>query len=170
MSITKELLRDMYEYVRWADHQLITAARSVNDECYHKEQGISLGSIHKLQVHMMAVQWVWLCRWRGESPTRIENHTDYPTRDAVEQRWPLVHSAVFDFLGLQSPKSLAREVQYRNLKGEIFTVPLAELMMHVVDHAAYHRGQLNTMIKKIGGSPLQVSYVNYVLSKNRALV
>lgn len=170
MSITKELLRDMYEYVRWADHQLITAARSVNDEAYHKEQGISLGSIHKLQVHMMAAQWVWLCRWRGESPTRIENHEDYPTRDSVEQRWPLVHSAVFDFLGLQSPKSLAREVQYRNLKGEIFTVPLAELMMHVIDHAAYHRGQLNTMIKKSGGSPQAVSYVNYILSKNRALV
>lgn len=170
MSITKELLRDLFEYVRWADGQLITAARSVGDDAYHREQGISLGSIHKLQVHMMAAQWVWLCRWRGESPTRIENHEDYPNRDSVEQRWPLVHSAIFDFLGLQSPKSLAREVQYRNLKGEIFTAPLAELMMHVIDHAAYHRGQLNTMIKKAGGTPQPISYVNYVLSKSRAVV
>ena len=75
------------------------------------EQHISIGSIHKLLVHCMAAQWIWLCRFRGESPTRLENHDDYPTRDALEQRWPLVHAAMVDFLGLQSPKALHREVR-----------------------------------------------------------
>lgn len=170
MSISKEQLRDLLEFVRWADGQIIMASRTVEDEAYFKDQGISLGSIHKLQVHMMAAQWIWLCRWRGEFPTRIENHEDFPSRDSVEQRWPLVHSAIFDFLGLQSPKSLSREIQYRNLKGDIFCIPLGELMMHVIDHSAYHRGQINTMIRKCGGTPAAVSYVNYYLHRNKATV
>ena len=124
MTITKEHLRDMFEFVRWADGQMLTAARAVPEEGYYKDQGISIGSIHKLLVHCMAAQWVWLSRWRGESPGRLENHEDYPTRDVLEQRWPLVHSAILDFLGLQSPRSLAREVQYKNTRGETFSIPL----------------------------------------------
>ena len=167
MTATKEHLRDMFEYVRWGDGLAIAAARTVPNDGYYRDQNISIGSIHKLMVHCMSAQWIWLCRWRGESPTRLENHEDYPTRDALEQRWPLVHSAMLDFLGLQTPKSLAREVQYKNTRGEVFSVPLGNLMLHVIDHASYHRGQLNTMIKHAGGTPAPVSYHMYSTQKAR---
>jgi uncharacterized damage-inducible protein DinB len=168
MTVTKEHLTSMFEYVRWGDSVMMRAARSVPDEGYYREQGISAGSIHKLLVHAMAAQWLWLCRWRGESPTRIQNQEDYPTRDSLEQRWPLVHSAVLDFLSMQSPKSLARVIEYRNTKGEVFALPLAEQVLHVIDHAAYHRGQVNTMIKRAGGTPSSVSYHLYCLQKARS--
>lgn len=167
MTVTKEHLQSMFDYVRWADQQMLAAGRSVPDEGYYKDQQISHGSVHKLLVHAMAAEWIWLSRWRGESPTRLENHEDYPTRDALMQRWPLVHSAITDFLGTQSPKSLAREVQYRNTRGELFSLPLADLMLHVIDHATYHRGQLNTLIKRAGGQPSNISYQVYMLQKRR---
>jgi uncharacterized damage-inducible protein DinB len=169
MTVTKEHLQQMFEYVRWADNQMLAAARSVPDEGYYKEQGISIGSIHKLLVHCMAVEWLWLSRWRNETPARVENQDDYPNRDSVLQRWPLVHSAITDFLGTQTPKSLARDVQYRNLKGELFSLPLADLMLHLIDHATYHRGQLNTMIKKAGGQTANVSYQVYSMQKRKPL-
>jgi uncharacterized damage-inducible protein DinB len=146
---------------------MIVAARSVPDPGYYREQGMSLGSIHKLLVHAMAAQWLWLCRWRGESPDHIENSEDYPTRQVLEQRWPLVHGAMMDFFGQQSTRSLERNVEYRNSKGEVFSLPLHELMLHVVDHATYHRGQLNSMIKRAGGTPGAVSYQIYVVHKAR---
>jgi uncharacterized damage-inducible protein DinB len=34
-------------------------------------------------------------------------------------------------------------------------------MLHVADHATYHRGQLNTMIKKAGGKPSPVMVYTY---------
>ena len=157
----------MFEFLRWADQQLMDAARQVPDDGYYKDQHISIGSIHKLLVHCMAAQWLWLSRWRGESPTKLENHEDYPTRDSLEQRWPLVHSATLDFLGLQTPRSLARDVQYRTTRGETYNVPLGELMLHVIDHASYHRGQINTMIKHAGGKPANCSYHDYITQKAR---
>jgi uncharacterized damage-inducible protein DinB len=168
MTATKEHLQHMFEYMRWADAQMQAAARTVNDEGYYKEQGISIGSIHKLLVHCMAVQWLWLSRWRGESPTRLENHEDWPTRDALSARWPLVHSAITDFLGTTSPKQLAREVQYRNTRGELSAVPLGDLMLHMIDHATYHRGQLNTMIKRAGGTPANISFHAWCCQPRRA--
>ena len=169
MNTTKEHLREMFEYVRWGDGLLVAASRTVPDKGYYAEQNISIGSIHKLLVHCMAAQWLWLCRWRGESPTRIESHEDYPDRDALQQRWPLVHAAMLDFLGLQSQKALARELHYRNTKGEPHVAPLADLMLHVSDHASYHRGQINTMIKHAGGKPATVSYQVYSMQKARLL-
>ena len=157
----------MFEFVRWADQQMLAASRSVPDEAYFKDQQISIGSIHKLLVHCMAAQWIWLSRWRGESPPRIENHEDYPSRDSVLLRWPLVHSALTDFLGTQTPKSLARDIQYRTSKGELYALPLGDLMLYVIDHSTYHRGQLNTMIKKAGGQTANVSYHHYALQKRR---
>ncbi len=167
MTATKDHLHNMFEYVRWADSAMIRAARTVPDEGYYREQRISIGSIHKLLVHCMAAQWIWLSRWRGESPTRLENHEDFPTRDSLEQRWPLVHAAMLDFLGLQSQKGLARIVQYKNTRGEIYNVPLGDLMLHVIDHGSYHRGQINTMIKHAGGTPSAVAYHVYALEKTR---
>src|SRR5262245_32845651 len=167
MTVTKEHLQAMFDFVCWADNQMLAAARSVGDDGYYKEQGISIGSIHKLLVHSMAAQWIWLSRWRGESPTRIETHEDYPTRDSVLLRWPLVHSAITDFLGTQSQKALARDVQYRNMRGELFSVPLGELMLHVIDHSTYHRGQLNTMIKHAGGQTANVSFHVYCINKRK---
>jgi len=167
MTATKEHLQNMFEYVRWGDGLMMKAARTTPEEGYYREQGISLGSIHKLMVHAMTVQWLWLSRWRGESPTRIESHDDYPTRDAVEQRWPLVHSALLDFLAGQSPRTLARAVEYRNTKGEVFSIPLGELMLHVIDHSTYHRGQINSMIKRAGGTPAAISYHLFSLQKVR---
>jgi uncharacterized damage-inducible protein DinB len=157
----------MLDFMRWGDSQMILAARSVNDEGYYREQGMSLGSIHKLMVHAMAAQWIWLCRWRGETPDRIETSDDYPTRQALEQHWPLVHAAMFDFFGLQSSRGLEKIVEYRNTRGEVFAVPLYELILHVVDHATYHRGQLNSMIKRAGGTPVTVGYQQYVIQKAR---
>src|SRR3954466_10515951 len=99
MTASKEHLQHMFDYVRWADGQILAASRTVPDEGYYKEQSISIGSIHKVLVHCMVVQCICVSRWRGESPTKLENHEDYPTRDSLLQRWPLVHSAITDFLG-----------------------------------------------------------------------
>jgi uncharacterized damage-inducible protein DinB len=168
MTATKEHLTSMFEYVRWGDNLIMRAARSVPDEGYYREQGISVGSIHKLLVHAMAAQWIWLSRWRGESPTRLETHDDYPTRDALEQRWPLVHSAVLDFLSMQTPKSLGRMLEYRNNKGEVCALPLGDQVLYVIDHSTYHRGQQNTMIKRAGGTPAAVAYVMYCFQRARS--
>ena len=74
---------------------------------------------------------------------------------------------MLDFLGMQSPKSLSRIVQYKNTRGEIYNVPLGDLMLHVVDHGSYHRGQINTMIKHASGTPAAVAFHTYALHKAR---
>jgi uncharacterized damage-inducible protein DinB len=148
----------MCEFLRWGDQQSLIAARSVRDPDYYKDQQISQGSLHKMLVHCMAVQWLWLCRFRGESPKRLEDSAEVPTRMDLEQRWPLVHAALIDFIGRQTQNQLNNPVSYHDTRGELHTLPLREMVLHLIDHGSYHRGQINTLIKRAGGTPIAISY------------
>ena len=158
-------LREMCEYLRWADQQSLVASRSVRDDEYYKDQHMSAGSLHKQLVHCMAVQWLWLCRFRGESPERLEDEREHPTRMSVEQRWPLVHSALVDFVGRQSQSALNANVTYHDTRGESHTIPLRDMILNLIDHGSYHRGQINTMIKRAGGTPFAINYRIYAMEK-----
>ena len=157
----------MCEYLRWGDQQSLIAARSVRDEEYYTDYQISSGSLHKVLVHCMTAQWLWLCRFRGESPQRVEDHNDYPTRMSVEQRWPLVHAALIDFVGRMTPNQLGNPVTYHDTKGNAHTLPLRDMILNLVDHASYHRGQIATLIKRGGGKPVPISFRIWATERNR---
>jgi len=46
--------------------------------------------------------------------------------------------------------SLQEELHYKNLKGDSYHEPYYQLLMHLFNHATYHRGQLVTMLRQIG--------------------
>lgn len=162
MTFDKPTLRGLFGYMRWADELMMSTAGTVGDEAYYADRGFSLGSIHKLLVHGLAAQRIWLTRWRGGMPPRIETDADHPTRALLEARWPAMHDELSAFLEAQTDATLAAEVQGINAFGEPFSLPLGGLMNHVVDHATYHRGQINSMIKLAGGTPCNPYYSRYL--------
>lgn len=162
----RELIHELFEYTQWADQACLFASRTVSDREYYLDRGATHSSIHRTLVHIMACEWLWLQRWRGEPTVQIENDTLYPDRISLAQRWPLVHSAMIDFLDGQSPRSLMRTIEYVNSRGERMVGRLLSLMIHLTDHATYHRGQLNSMIRSGGGSPASTSF--QIFSMHRA--
>ncbi len=160
---TTALIRRLFDYLKWADEAMMAAAQTVSDYEYYLSRGFSHGSIHGLLVHGMAAQIVWLERWRGNGEAAIEGIDRYPTRADLELRWPEVHAELFAFLDLQTDDSLQTAVVARNTYGEQFSLPLGDTMIHVVDHATYHRGQTNSMIKVAGGGPAAAFYQRFLV-------
>ncbi|HXE56028.1 MAG TPA: DinB family protein [Tepidisphaeraceae bacterium] len=149
---TVELL---WRYMVHADAQVLEAAQSVPDEGYFREQGISLGSIHKLLVHCMDAQHNWLNRLNGlENPPLLE--ASQISRGMLAGRWAALHQELLAFAAAQSPQSLERTFRFRTRKGDPMQITVGACMLHVCDHATYHRGQLNSMIKLGGGVPSPV--------------
>lgn len=155
----------LYEYVRWADLRQFEAAKLLGDDEYFKDRGWSFGNIHKVQLHELAAQSVWLDRFVGNKPIWLFDEPRLAERQAIEPELRLLHDRFAKFLASQSPTSLAAEITYLNLRGDKFTVPLWKLLVHVCNHASHHRGQLNSMIKLAGGKPVSTDYALYVLQK-----
>jgi uncharacterized damage-inducible protein DinB len=47
-------------------------------------------------------------------------------------------------------------VKFHTRAGQPQTIAMWAAMLHVSDHATYHRGQINSMIKLVGGTPSRV--------------
>jgi uncharacterized damage-inducible protein DinB len=161
-------LPDLVAYVIDSDDAIVAAAQKIPERDYYRDQEISKGSLHRLLVHAMGAQWVWLQRFLGASLLRIPDHIDFPTRDALAARWPEVHNALRDFMNIQTLDTLHARLTYTTLQGKSVTAPLGQLLMHVTDHASYHRGQQNTLLKLAGvkEAPTYLPYYQWSLAHN----
>ena len=54
------------------------------------------------------------------------------------------------YLEISSEQDLANSVSYRNSQGEAWSSRKDDILMHVVMHSAYHRGQIATDMRSAG--------------------
>ena len=75
---------------------------------------------------------------------------DIELLNAIEVR--LKKSEVLNGQYAPSPQGLndfIKDVHYKSLKGIPFSQPLYQLLLHVFNHATYHRGQLVTILRQL---------------------
>ncbi len=157
------LLSRLMDFMCWGDRRVMAAVSGIAEAEYYAARDFSAGSLHKLLVHAMGAQCVWLSRWRGSHLYRLEDVPDYPTRESLLARWPEVHDELVTFLRGQTAATLESPFRYRNSRGDWVTLPLGELILHCVDHGTYHHGQINSMIKLAGGTPVSLNYYQFSL-------
>ena len=58
----------LYDYTRWADGRMFEAVAKLAPEAWTKDLGSSLKSARDTVVHLVSAQWIWLSRWKGETP------------------------------------------------------------------------------------------------------
>jgi uncharacterized damage-inducible protein DinB len=61
--------------------------------------------------------------------------------------------------GAQDPN---RVIEYKNLKGDAFAKPVWEILLHVVNHGTYHRGQIAAMLRQLGHVPPSTDFIYFV--------
>lgn len=157
-----EYFSHLYTYVKWADLQQLHAASALSDEEYFKQRGWSFGNIHRIMLHEISAQSVWLDRFVGRPAVWVMDDPQYAARASIEPLWTLTHAKMTDFIASLTPDSLAATITYKTLKGDTFSVPQWQLLHHVCNHAMQHRGQVNSMIQLAGGQPPTVDYAYFV--------
>lgn len=156
-----ETIRLLYDYTRWADVRMMDAVAKLTPEQFTKDLGSSLKSVRDTVVHLASAQWIWVTRWKGESPKAMWAAAEYPTLAAVRERWDPLAAELASFVAAQTEDSVAKPVNYRNLKGDPMSFVLGQLMLHAVNHSTYHRGQVTTLIRQLGAQPVSTDLVLY---------
>lgn len=143
-------IEELYAYNRWANRRLLDAVSRLGPGEYTRDLGSSFPSIHETLVHILSAEWVWLSRWRGQSPAGIPDSWDVTTFGGLRAQWAEVERDQRAFVSELTEDALGRSIAYRNTKGEPFEQPLARMLRHVVNHSTYHRGQVVTMLRQLG--------------------
>jgi uncharacterized damage-inducible protein DinB len=157
--MTAEEVRSLYAYDEWANARLAGVIAGLSAEQLTAEIPSSFPSILGTFAHIVAAEWVWLRRWLGENPTAFPDWLAAPALGALRGKLAEVEAERAAFLGSLSDGDLDRPLDYKTLAGDPFRNRLGDLLVHVVNHSSYHRGQLATMLRQVGATPVATDFV-----------
>jgi uncharacterized damage-inducible protein DinB len=158
-------IRLMWDYTKWADARAFDAVSKLSPEQYGKDLGNSHKSMRDTLVHLVSAQWIWLSRWKGTSPKAMWTTEEVPTLAALKDRGAALHKEIEAFVSDQTNDSLAKAVTYQNLKGDTLQFPLGALLLHVLNHSTYHRGQVTTLLRQLGAKPISTDLALFLASR-----
>ena len=147
-----EAIRDLYAYSAWANTRILDTAAQLNPEQY-TAASVGYDSIRDTLVHTASAQWLWLERWRGNSPRELWDPADFHDFAALRTRWAEVEEATSAYITTLREPDLARVVSYVNFQGETWTYPLWQLLLHQVNHATQHGSEAARLLTRLGYSP-----------------
>lgn len=54
-----------------------------------------------------------------------------------------------------------KRIDYENTEGRLFISNLQDILFHIINHSAHHRGQVSVDFRQNGIEPIPFDYINY---------
>jgi uncharacterized damage-inducible protein DinB len=144
-----EHFRRLFAYDEWANREVLAGLR----------QNPNPRSL-ELLAHVLAAQKVWLERLVQEKQS-VPVWPEF-TLEQCEARISDLSRARGNYFAGMTPAALTGTVRYQNTKGESFSNSTQDVLMHVVMHSAYHRGQIATQMRAAGLTPASTDFIHAI--------
>ncbi len=153
----KDWLERLLDHMEWANARALEAVRETGEE-----------ESLKLLAHVLATERVWMTRIRTDDSSQLEIWPDL-TVDECERLMQENLERYRIFAESVSEAGLRRAVTYRNSSGTEFETPVGEILLHVMLHGTYHRGQIARELRRAGEEPVNTDFIQFLRqTKNRA--
>jgi uncharacterized damage-inducible protein DinB len=143
-------------YSAWASRKLVEAVRAVPDADLERPAGVSHSSLLGTLAHILWADWLWF--------TRVVEPMEKPaqTRLALETAWPELQDKWIAWAERANDAEVNRIVEYKSiLDGQMARTPVWQIVLHLVNHATLHRGQVMAMLRQAGMAPPHTDLMNY---------
>ena len=144
-------LQHLFNYDEWANLEVLRALRSSATE-----------RSQKLLAHVLSAERLWLERLQDKPPGRPV----WP-EFSLDQCEKEIKDLAAEWKRVLQSADLDREVNYKNSKGEPWTSRVGDILLHVITHSAYHRGQVAADLRAAG---LQPAYTDFIHGVRQGLV
>jgi uncharacterized damage-inducible protein DinB len=146
-------LQTLLEYHYWARDRLLDAADALTPEQLTRDLENSFPSIRDTLVHLYGADWIWCSRWEGESPQAMPEPNGYADVPSIRRAWREQEERVRAVLRRLGDQGIARPMEYQTVNGRRQAQVFWQQLQHLVNHGAYHRGQVTTMMRQVGATP-----------------
>lgn len=150
-------LKDLFRYDDWACRRWLDHLQDVLPEADRPRQ---------LLAHSILSRTVWIHRLRGESTADLDFWPD-ASWDECAQRMEENQQAYASYLDELNADDLRIPARYQNSKGHTYETPIGEVLMHVITHGHYHRGQIAMFVRNADAEPVNTDYITYVRERPR---
>jgi uncharacterized damage-inducible protein DinB len=145
----KKYFLKWYQYNEWANRRVLTAitTQKVTDE-----------KILSLFSHQLSANYLWLHRIKGLPPPPYELWKTYSLKE-LSDMVAEVSASWLEFI--RDNDDFDRMLKYKNYIGDPYENNVEHIMMHLVNHGTYHRGQIALLMRMRGFQPINTDFITY---------
>lgn len=156
-----EQIENLLNHMKWADAEVWK--KVLPFEATQKDERIK-----NLLYHIHQVQYAFYFLW-NELPLDIPKPETFPNLNSVT-KWGVDYQDKLNAF-LSSPKADEKDkviqipwsvFMERKMGKKVIPATLEETMLQVTSHSTYHRGQINTRLRELGGEPANVDLIVWI--------
>ena len=151
------------DYTLWASSKLLDAATRLTPDQISRDLRVSHTSVLATLQHIYYADRTWLARLTGQQ-IPFADLDPGPSLDDLKEAWPRVIAGLRSFV--ESSTDLETDLTATRLNGATFTCARWKIILHVVNHATLHRGQVMAMLRQLDQVPPATDLFYFYLQQN----
>ena len=155
-------IKRLYDYNSWANERVLESLQPIGQEIFTSHKQASQGSIRGIIAHVAGAEWIWLERWKGSSPAGLLPESEFETVEIATQRLRKIDRDLQEFTSRLTQEDLDGRRGYKTTEGKAYSNVLSDMLLHVVNHSSYHRGQITTLLRQAGAVPQPTDFIRFI--------
>ncbi|MBV8818358.1 MAG: DinB family protein [Acidobacteriaceae bacterium] len=154
------------EYTAWASNLVLDACAQLPEDVSSRDLQASHGGLTSTLRHIYLADFAWFHRLAQKPFSRPQPFE--PGLDELRQQWTALHTQLRDLVAAFSDAEIAETLPYTSFKGEAQAAPRWQMVLHLVNHATLHRGQVMSMLRQLGHVPPATDLIFFYRSQAAA--
>lgn len=159
-------VKTMYDFHRWANQTMLNRLMELPPEVYTQEVQSVFPTVERVMTHIYTVDQNWLHIMSGMDMREamshvgeIEKQLENNTVEEIKVKYAELAERFQAFL--DSQEDLEKRIVVDNPYAEVKEISLTEMVLQVVNHGTYHRGNVTAMLRQMGHASVMTEYAAY---------
>ncbi|MFB7815651.1 DinB family protein [Paenibacillus chitinolyticus] len=145
-------IKCMMDHLYWADGRILDALEE--SETKNKD-------LLKLVRHVAVAERVWLSRLQGKDSAQYSLWEEEEDLTAIRTMFEENAEQYRVYIEGLKESELDEMIDYASLIGDPFQTSVRDILLQVLLHGQYHRGQINRALRIESAEPVQVDYITF---------
>ena len=155
-------LNELLDYHYWAQERVFDAVAHLSPEQFTRDLGNSFPSVRDTLAHIHFAEGIWYARWTNEPRPAPPTPELYPDLESVRQTSRAHEVKMRALLARLGQDGINQSISYTSkLDGKDHTTLFWQMFCHVINHTTYHRGQVTTMLRQLGATPVDTDLIMF---------
>jgi uncharacterized damage-inducible protein DinB len=152
--LDREGAQALARYKSWADDLTLDAVAALPPGEAARERPTLFKSIIGTLNHSYVVDLIWRAHLEGRAHGfTARDVVPYPELEALTAAQQRANEWLSAWSAAQSATSLREALSFRMVSGEQGTMTRGEILLHIVNHATYHRGWVSDLFFQVPAKP-----------------
>ncbi|MGU3473988.1 DinB family protein [Paenibacillus sp. D51F] len=145
-------IKSMMDHMYWADGRILGAL---------EESKTKNKDLLKLVRHIAVAEQVWLSRLQGKGSAQYSLWEAAEDLSAIQTTFEENAEQFRVYIEGLEESELDDMIDYANQSGDPFRTSVRDILLQVLLHGQYHRGQINRALRIESAEPVQVDYITF---------